>query len=322
MSQTKSRIALMAVAAILLLSVAFVPAVSAQSNVNLVVSPNPSSEKLVTGGGQKTVPITVTYNGPTPSQGLATATTNSVLVGVPVSCDDSFVKVTGPSSILIELAATGSGATPGGLSGEGIINVFVTASQGAKGLTQIDCTVTATSPELLSGVVDAGVATPTKFPITVDYLSVLSVKVDGRVTQAGPQKETNFPITITNFGNAQTRVVFQTFERPENNRWVIGLPDPVVLNAEWAADGKVDTVSYTIISAYKTGWNNDQGSFTISMKPEATTGKVNGVAPTGSEEFANVIVRVKGVHVPGFEPLALLAAVIGSALLARRNEEE
>lgn len=319
MNRTKSRIALAAIGVVMLL--AFVPTASAQA-VNLEVIPNAPNTKIVTGGAPISVPITVNFEGPQPQQGVVTATTRSMLVSVITDCDDDFVKVAGPSSVLIQFDTQETVTNLGGLSGSGQITVSITADEGARGLSSIRCTVDASSPAIQQALVDAGTAPTVPFFVTVDYLSILSVKVDGRVTQAGPQKETNFPLEITNFGNARTRVVFQTFERPENDRWVIGLPDPLVLNAEWADEGKVGTVQYTVISAYKTGWNNDQGSFTISMKPEATTGQVNGVAPSGSEEFANVIVRVKGVHVPGFEPLALLGAVVGSALLARRKDDE
>jgi hypothetical protein len=319
MNRTKSRIALAAIGVVMLL--AFVPTASAQA-VTLEVVPNAPTTKIVTGGTPISVPITVNFEGPRPEQGIVAGTTRSMLVTVVTDCDDDFVKVAGPSSVIIPFSTQETVTDFGGLRGTGLLTVSITADEGARGLNSIRCTVDATSPALQQGVADAGVAPTVPFFVTVDYLSILSVKVDGRVTQAGPQKETNFPLEITNFGNSRTRVVFQTFERPENDRWVIGLPDPLVLNADWADEGKVGTVQYTIISAYKTGWNNDQGSFTISMKPEATTGQVNGVAPTGSEEFANVIVRVKGVHVPGFEPLALLGAVIGSALLARRNKDE
>jgi hypothetical protein len=318
MNRTKSRIALAAIGVVMLL--ALVPIASAQA-VNLEVKAVSPTTKITTGGAPISLPITVNFEGTRPEQGIFGATTTSMLVSIVTECDDDFVKVAGPSSVVIRFAAADS-ASNQGLSGTGQVTVSISADEGARGLSSIGCTIDATSPALQDGVANAGVAPTLPFTVTVDYLSILSVKVDGRVTQAGPQKETNFPLEITNFGNSRTRVVFQTFERPENDRWVIGLPDPLVLNADWADDGKVGTVQYTVISAYKTGWNNDQGSFTISMKPEATTGQVNGVAPTGSEEFANVIVRVKGVHVPGFEPLALLAAVIGSALLARRNKDE
>jgi hypothetical protein len=313
MNNNKTRMALMAVMAIFLVSIAFAPSVTAQAT-NLDATADKPSGLLVPGGDSGTLTITTKYTGTTPAQATGTLATNSLQMRFSHTCVDTGVFVIGPSAQTMELLPAeqlGNGA----LSGQLVTNFEVIATPEAKGLVAIQCTTTVEADEFGSAGANKPADAVAQWSTTVDYLSILSVKVDGRVTQAGPQKEVEFPITVTNFGNAQTRVVFQTFERPTNDRWVIGLPDPLVLESKNEADGQEDQTGYTIISSYKTGWNNDQGSFTISMKPTATIGG----NPEGEEVYANVIVRVKGVHVPGFEPLALVAAVIGSALVARRQ---
>ncbi|MGB1698116.1 MAG: hypothetical protein ACPHK8_06925 [Thermoplasmatota archaeon] len=318
MTIKKSRTALFAVLAIFVAAAVLVPTASAQATQLELKVATPNS-KLVTGGTPGKATLTLTYTGSNSAQAVSTVAQNSLPVALTNSCNDQFVNVVGPSSAVIPLNPQDQLST--GFGGTTTVDLTISASPGAKGLTDITCTSTA-SAGALPGLANAPTTSPLQWIVTVDYLSILSVKVDGQIAESGPQKTTQFPITVRNLGNAQSNIYFETTTRPEDERWVDGVPDKIVLNADWAADGQVDTVQYSIISTYKTGWNNVQGKFTVTIRPEATSGAVNGVLPTGSAVTANMIVKVKGVFVPGFEPLAMVAAVVGSALIARRSQDE
>lgn len=317
MTIKKSRTALFAVLAIFVAAAVLVPTASAQATQLELKVATPNS-KLITGGTPGKATLTLTYTGSNPTQPISTLVQTSLPVALSNSCNDQFVNVVGPTSAVIPLNPSEQVQAFGGTA---TVDLTISASPGAKGLTDITCTSTA-SAGALPGLANAPTTSPLPWIVNVDFLSILSVKVDGQIAESGPQKTTQFPITVRNLGNAQSNIYFETTTRPEDERWVDGVPDKIVLNADWAADGQVDTVQYSIISTYKTGWNNVQGKFTVTIRPEATSGAVNGVLPTGSPVTANMIVKVKGVFVPGFEPLAMVAAVVGSALIARRNQDE
>lgn len=312
----KSKKTLLAFAVVAMMALTTVPTVSAQGT-NLEVEVDNPNGRIVPGGEPGTAKIKLIYSGTNPLQPIATGASSSMAVTIAQNCDDSRVKVLGPSTVIIPLNFQDQVQAFGG---EKEFNAEVLAILGARGLEPVTCTTSADGTELVATLAPKPTSSPRDWSVTVDYLALLSISVEGRVTQTGPQKETNFPITINNFGNSQTRITFETKAQPENDRWSVSVPDDIILNAEWAADGKQATVQYTILTAYKTGWNNLKGSFTIGMTPIATTGAVNGVNPSGNEVTSNVLVRVKGVFVPGFEPLALLGAVVGTALIARRKD--
>ena len=251
-----------------------------------------------------------TYTLPTPALSPVGTAQSGVNIQFSFTCQNG-VQITGPASKLQAITAGANAANVGSASFQ------VTIPRTAPGLQALSCIAKARGDAVNQGVPASNEA---QFPFTVtsDYYSVNQVKVASKLKQSGPQKQVPFEMEITNFGNARTQYTFELGTQP-GGKWQQILPEVLLLDSPNSGQGSpTNTAVFTVATPFKNGWNNIQGSYQIVVKPSAS----DDPTKAGNPLTANMLVRVRGVYVPGLEPMVLLGAVLGSALLLRLRKDD
>lgn len=257
-----------------------------------------------------TFTTTFTYNLVSPAQSANTGVTPTVTVHLVPQCA-SGVLVTGPTTTIVTMSA-GQTASPGSATFQ------ITIPRTAPGLAPIACTMkmSADAPNNSIGAIPEQ---PVSFSVTADYYSVNQVKLSTKLKQSGPQKQVPFAMDITNFGNARTQYTFELTNKPAG-KWNAILPEVLLVDSPNSGQGSpTSTTTFTVATPFKNGWNNLEGSYQITIKPSSA----DDPTKVGNPMTANMLVRVRGVYVPGLEPAVMLAAMLGSALVLRlrKNDE-
>lgn len=258
----------------------------------------------------ETPPLTVdfTYTLQNPGLTAGSAAASSVPVTITPACQNG-VTITGAQTTLVTIQA-------GQVSAAGKGNFQVSVPRTAPGLQAIPCTL-----KIKADANGANPAVPEQtvpFTVTADYYSVNQVKVASKLKQASPQKQVPFEMEITNFGNARTAYVFELGAAP-GGKWNAILPEVLLLDSPNSGQGSpTNTAIFTVATPFKNGWNNLEGSYQIVIKPSSA----DDPTKVGNDLTANMLVRVRGVYVPSLEPVVMLGALIGSALVFRLRKQE
>ncbi len=149
--------------------------------------------------------------------------------------------------------------------------------------------------------------------IQVAYLGILTADVPTTIQEAGPQKEIRYDIKLTNRGNALSNVKFELVGAVESG-WLALAPPPTQIDSlQQGGTTNQATIGFLVSTPHKNGWNNADTGFTLKITPSSTLVKEN----TGAEVTVPVIARVRGIYVPGPDPILMVGAVLGTALVAR-----
>lgn len=253
-----------------------------------------------------------------PGQQVTGLAKTSVEAKLNLNCVDKVnILISGPQSVQVPIdVQSGAGAATIPFKFEFKIGV----TRDLPGLKQITCnySVDVTAPS------QAGTAPITEgakgsFPVSASYYGLVQAKVAQQIKQGGPQKDIPFEIAVDNLGNAKTTVQFTIEDRPGSTKWDQALPDDLILFSPTNPIGKTsDTAIFTVTTPHKTGWNNEQGSYRLRM----TTYASDDPSSVGPSVATNMIIRVRGVYVPGLEPVVLVGAVLGAAMVARMRRED
>ncbi len=232
------------------------------------------------------------------------------------SCSNNQFIITGPGAVIIDLAQspeTRSTKT---------IEYAIEATRDAPGLTPTGCSITG-SAEAVNTAAANTATTPYTYDFTAvaDYYGAMTVSLATPIQTAAPYKDVPFSLTLTNFGNANTRVVFvivdKDLDRPSGERWSEILPTDVVVGSAAKGAENTATATFQVSTPYKTGWNNVVGNYKLTM----TTQALDDPSSMGNTMTANLIVRVRGVYVPGFEALAMVGSLLGAIAIVRRRNQ-
>lgn len=259
----------------------------------------PPSQPVKPLGPFITVPITVTY--------IYTQTASVSLAATPIT-----LKVTNaPSWAIVTLSpqtvyapvSQVQGAGAGGSSTSTVklpANMLVSATADAPAFTQgpIELQADAAANGAL-----VSQTTKNQISINADFFSIIEATTPQNIQKAKPQQQVIFPITVTNFGNAQTKVEFITESQPD--KWQTSPPAPIQLASRQAGGTQnAKTANYNVQTPYSNGYLNVVGAITIRLKSNyALDPKV-----IGDSTIISTLTTTKGFYVPGPEPaLALLA---------------
>lgn len=228
---------------------------------------------------------------------------------------DAGVTVSGPESDVIPIDIT---PAANGFEHTGSLSYQITVNRDVRALDTLRCDITGSVDTADSQTMPPPPDVPRNFLIQADYFSLIEAKTDLKLKQGGPQKQIPFNLEVTNFGNGQTKVNFEITNDP-GGKWQ-GLSPDVLLLDEKGGTRESSTVTFTVVTPFKNGWNNEEGGFTVLLKPEYSF----NTEKKGSEVAVNLVARVRGVYVPSLEPLVMLGAVIGAGMVARmmRDDEE
>lgn len=311
----------------LFLFAAIVPTASAQNptettpqfflekpSVSYTLPSGSSALKPEVGQAEVTVPWTYSITDPGFTNVGTVYPSTTVQFSDP-SCNSPFVIVTGSTVDIINLAGSGGQASS---EDSGEVKFDVVATQQAPGETPVSCTFKAKANQLGSQVKQSDESSTTA-TVQIAYLGLISANVQGTIKEAAPQKKVTYDIEISNLGNARSFIQFNLLsETPKG--WEPVTPTEIVLQSE--AQGGTDTskvVGFTVSMPFKNGWNNDDTTFQLQLTPTST----QDTEVQGQSLTINVLARVRGVYIPSLEPMMLVGAVIGTALVARmlRSEE-
>lgn len=294
-------VAAMLVTTILL---SIIPTAAAQS-AQLVVELQPSPDKLRPLQGQITIPGKVTYT--------ADQTAQTGIIGVPVTLTvrnaPSWAAVTiSPQTVIMNFANAQPGAS---VTATANFNVFVSASEQAPAYQAAPIEIAASAAQ--PSAAGASATGQGSIPIQAEFFSIIDVQLAEAIKVDRPQQPVVFPLTITNFGNANTKVSFQVVSQAENLE--VPVPGDVTLQSKQAGGNQITaTVPLTVQTPYKNGYMNEVGSVTYKV----TSAYALNPQLKGDESTVSVLVTTKGFYVPGFEPLLLIGLLGLSAVAMRR----
>lgn len=302
-------------ATLLMIAVLFVPGGAAQGELQPTVTANTPSvndDLIFPETETAQLSIEVDYQMP-PGTELSFFSGPGIPVSVDITNCPSYVSVTGASTKVFPYPEPGTG-TP---TTTETFTLDVTIGRDAPGLQTITCTATITAAAVSGGTVQ-GDSDTVQFNVRADYYSLIQASVSQKVQQAGPYKEVPFDIELSNFGNARTQIAFEVTERPTGGKWNVAIPDNIILDSPNTGTGSPnDVATFTVTTTYKNGWNNEQGSFTLLLRPTSA----DQPDKVGNTLSTNMLVRVRGVYVPGLEPIVMLGALAGAGLVARMRND-
>ncbi len=311
-NRKQALIAVSVVAVLLFGALAVIPNASAQGGAappptfTIKVKNAPTAPlKPVEDSGQ--IQVEYTYSLSQPVQNTFGVTT-TVTIEIEMVCNQC-VSVTGDTNEVLAIPAGGAS----GFTKTSTITKFVTINRAAKALDEIPCTITGNAKSSNIQQIPNGAEQTTTTSIKPDYFGVIEAKsVGNKLQQGGPQKQIPFALEVKNFGNGETKVRFQVVERPGNERWQALPPDQMILDQKDGANANGQT-TFTVSTPYKNGWNNEEGAFLLRLIPEYNFDSEK----KGGEVDIQLLARVRGVYVPSLEPMVMVGAVIGSAMMAR-----
>jgi hypothetical protein len=302
---------ILAGAAVVAVAVLLAPSTVAQGAPVLDVTITPPSGQIMPEIESGQLRVNVKYTSSNQVQPLASAQNQQVAINFQFNCQFGVV-VTGPTQKFIAV-----NPAPNSVN-QVDANFQITIPRSAPGLQAIPCAVTTTGSALLQTVVPAPTPRTDNFQVTAGYYSLSQVQLASKLKQSGPQKQVPFEMTITNFGNARTQYTFELGAQP-GGKWNALIPEVLLLDSPNSGQGSpTNTAVFTVATPFKNGWNNEEGAYQIVIKPSAA----DDSSKTGNPLTANMLVRVRGVYVPGLEPFVLLGAILGSALLLRLRKDE
>lgn len=309
---TNARSMILAGLALTAAALMLVPSVAAQAPT-LDVSIAPPAKAVQPEIKSESMSVTVTWNEGNAVQPLAGVQNGQIAITFNPSCPNG-IRVVGPAQRFINIA------TPEANAEYTVTADFqVSAPRSAPGLVGLQCTMGVKASQVMQSTVPAVEEVTSNFEVSVDYYSLNQVKVATKLKQSGPQKQVPFEMEVTNFGNARTSYLFEIGNQPKSTKWNELLPEVLLLDSPNSGQGSnVNTAIFTVATPFKNGWNNDEGSYQILIKPAAADDNTL----TGTPLTANVLVRVRGVYVPSLEPLVMLGAILGSALILRLRKAE
>jgi hypothetical protein len=263
------------------------------------------------GTAQINVPWVFSFSQTGTNLGSASKPTSTIVWSEP-NCDKPGVLISGSLAETIVLPTGQQSSVPGSSTS----NIEVT--QEAPGEVAIKCTLSAYVKAVFGTQIPDSTVGTAILVVKADFLGLISVNVPGTIKQAGPQKNIKYTLDITNLGNSQTDLIFSLSEGATSGGWNPLAPPKITLGStQQGATNTVATVEFTVNTPYKNGWNNKEKSMTLTITPQSTKDFETKGAPVD----VPVLARVRGVYVPTLEPLFMLGAVLGVALLARRRTE-
>lgn len=285
--------------------VALAPTAQAQQQASITVALNtPDNVKPLQGpvtfGG--TVTLTADYTGVTG------------VIGIPVTY--SVTKQPAWANVLVSPATdvfpSPTNPSPGSsYTSAKQITVTVTASDQAPAFQADQIEITATTTPSTQGKQAVGKG---NVPITATYFSIIDVQLTEAIKVERPQTPVIFPVKVTNFGNANTKVTFDIGEGTSASLQV-PIPNPITLQSKQAGGNQISSdVQLTVQTPYKNGYMNEVGIVNYKL----TSAYALDTKVKGDESSVSVLVTTRGFYVPGPSPL-LFVGLIGAVALALRR---
>ncbi|MHB8632433.1 MAG: hypothetical protein ACYDBQ_00505 [Thermoplasmatota archaeon] len=265
-----------------------------------------------------TIPWTYNYNSPALGAQNAAFSTTTITWANPPKCDAKGLTFGGSFQQVIQLPPSPSTTNTGSYAVQGKAVFTVQASQDAPGETAITCTFSASVPA--AGQIQ-GASASAPLIVHVAFRGLLTATVPITIVQAGPQKQIQYSIDLTNLGNSEANVIFSIADDHKADGWQALTPPPVILTSpNKGGTANSQTVVFQISTPYKNGWNNKETTFELSIQPTST--KDVSDLGKGTPLAVSMLARDRGIYIPGPEPALVLIAAVGAALVARASRKD
>ena len=283
-----------------------VPTAAAQQQAQISVVLNPPSEPV------KPLQAPISFTGTVTL--IADSSAYSGIIGVPVAY--TVTKQPAWANVLVspstDIFPVGTSTPSQNFQSSRPITVTVTASDAAPAFQADQIEITATTTSTPGGKAVSGKG---NVPITADYFSIIDVQLAEAIKVERPQSVVSFPVKISNYGNANTKVTFTIGDGTSQNLQV-PVPNPVTLQSKQAGGNQISAdIPLNIQTPYKNGYMNEVGIVNYKI----TSAYALDPKIKGDESSVSVLVTTRGFYVPGPSPILFVGLVAAAALLLRRE---
>ncbi len=174
--------------------------------------------------------------------------------------------------------------------------------------------------------------------VGVNPYTKITIQVPNPIDRIAPDRELSFPVTVKNWGNADTTVTFSlTDEGLDGWRYIIA-PTQTVLAGKKPGDANPteQEIILTLTSPHGTAvsYHNDWQGITLQAlartdaKYYILQGNQFEISQQDKEQvtvftsYATMLAKNKGFYVPGFEAIILIGALAAIMLAMRRKRQE
>ncbi|MCA1813164.1 MAG: hypothetical protein LC624_04325, partial [Halobacteriales archaeon] len=252
------------------------------------------------------IKVSYTYN---PQASVALASTP---IALKVTNAPSWVVTTlSPSTVYIPVSQVNDVQGTSGGKDQDNAFLLVSTTADAPAFQQGTIEVQADAPQ--NGQLQTA-TTKTQIAVQADFFSIIEATTPSSIQKAKPQAQVSYPVTVTNFGNAQTKVSFFTDNVPD--KWQVTPPPPVtLLSKQQGGNQNSKTVNVVVQTPFSNGYLNVVGAITVRI----TSAYALDPKVVGDSTIVSTLTTTKGFYVPGFEPLFGLMAIGGLAIALRRK---
>ena len=153
------------------------------------------------------------------------------------------------------------------------------------------------------------------FQIKAGYYSNFKYETS-TFAEIGAGETIEFPIEITGFANARSKLKFEIVNPPQD--WSTSINSEILLGTEALGEEATGTVNFIVQSPLTFGYHNEAEQFNVRVRTYAAGHPEAGWDNTTLLQFT---VRARGFSTPGFEVTFSIVALIVAILIYRKKQK-
>ncbi len=135
--------------------------------------------------------------------------------------------------------------------------------------------------------------------------------------EAGPGELIKFPITVTGYANARSRLQFEIVDYTD--KWTPSINSQLTLGTKALGENATGTVNFVVRSPLDFGYHNEVGRFTIRITTYAVGHESEGIQNTTYLYFT---IQNRGFSTPGFELALTVLALIAIVAIYKKKKQK
>ncbi|HHH78173.1 MAG TPA: hypothetical protein ENL18_03055 [Thermoplasmatales archaeon] len=172
--------------------------------------------------------------------------------------------------------------------------------------------------------------------VGVNPYTQITLEIAKPIERTAPDRELTFPITVKNWGNAQTTVTLSLTDDPGSWKYIIN-PQQIILPAKKPGDTNPteQVASLTLTSphgtviSYHNAWQGiaiqavarTDGKYYILQGDHFEVSQQDKEKVTIFNGYATMLAKNKGFYVPGFDSILLIGALVAIAMVMRKKKQ-
>lgn len=257
-------------------------------------------------GTPAVIPININYTYQAQSNSLVPTTINLKVVNAPTWA----IATISPATVYAPIQKSTVG---GSQTAKVHATLIIQTTQDAPAYTIGNVQIEADAQSNGGGALGASTGT-VQIPISASYFSILDASVPNSVVIARPQQTLNFPLTVTNLGNADTTVLV-TANAQGTGLQVSTPPPKTVLSKNAAKGANTIQIPISVETPYHNGYINTPSVLSLHV----ASNYAYDVKQKGMDTQLSLLITTKGFYVPGPGAGALIGSLAALALVLRRK---